>query len=286
MPVPSLLDLMNPTLLALRELGGSAAVVELNEKVIQSVSLADDVLTHPRSLRQLHDRMGFARTYLKKQGLITNSERGIWSFTPKGWGIPMVDPKEVRREAHGTARPTPEPQAVLEPEPEIPDEMEQASSESDAAASWRERLLETLLSIAPDAFERLCQRMLRESGFIGVEVTGRTGDQGIDGHGVILMGGLISLPVLFQCKRYRGNVTPEEVRAFRGALARKKVDNGILITTGGFTSKAREEASGGVPRIDLIDGSLLADRLKEMRLGIEVELEEKVTVNADWFKAI
>lgn len=91
MPVPSLLDLMNPTLLALRELGGSAAVVELNEKIIQSISLADDVLSQPRSLRQIHDRMGFARTYLKKQGLITNSERGIWSFTPTGWEIPMVD---------------------------------------------------------------------------------------------------------------------------------------------------------------------------------------------------
>lgn len=282
MPVPSLLDLMNPTLLALRELGGSAAVVELNEKVIQSIGLADDVLSQPRSLRQIHDRMGFARTYLKKQGLLTNSERGIWSFTPMGWEIPMVDPKEVRREAHGATKPTP----LAATEPDIPEEMEQAASDSDAAASWRERLLETLLSIAPDAFERLCQRMLRESGLIGVEVTGRTGDQGIDGHGVILMGGMISLPVLFQCKRYRGNVTPEEVRAFRGALARRKVDNGILITTGGFTLKAQEEASDGVPRIDLIDGSVLADKLKEMRLGIEVEMEEKVTVNADWFKAI
>ena len=93
-----------------------------------------------------------------------------------------------------------------------------AEDPADETASWREDLLDTLRNIPPDAFERLCQRLLRESGFIEVEVTGKSGDGGIDGHGIIRLAGLISFPVLFQCKRYSGSVGASVVRDFRGAM--------------------------------------------------------------------
>ncbi len=138
----------------------------------------------------------------------------------------------------------------------------------------------------PGAFERFCRRLLLESGFEGVAVTGRPGDGGIDGQGVIkLAGGMIGFPVYFQCKRYSGNVTAGAVRDFRGAM-QGRGDKGLTITTGGFTSEARREATrDGAPPIDLIDGEKLGDKVKELRLGVEVKerIVEDVTVDAEWF---
>ena len=81
---------------------------------------------------------------------------------------------------------------------------------------WRETLRTTLLNMPPDAFERLCQRLLPESGFIQVEVTGSSGDGGIDGHGVVRVAGLLSFPVIFQCKRYRSTVSAGQSETFAG----------------------------------------------------------------------
>ena len=134
----------------------------------------------------------------------------------------------------------------------------------------------------------MCQRLLRESGFIEVEVTGRPGDDGIDGHGIIRLVGLISFPVLFQCKRYSGSVSPSVVRDFRGAMM-GRAEKGVILTTGGFTKEAQREATrDGVPLIDLIDGELLIDKIKELELGVSVrkKMVEVVEVDRDWFASI
>ena len=138
----------------------------------------------------------------------------------------------------------------------------------------------------PDKFERLCERLLRESGFIEVEVTGKSSDGGIDGHGIIRLAGLISFPVLFQCKRYSGSVGAVVVRDFRGAMM-GRAEKGLVLTTGRFTTEAQREATrDGVPLIDLIDGELLMDKMKELELGVSVEMVEKVEVKKDWFASI
>ena len=148
---------------------------------------------------------------------------------------------------------------------------------------WRGELLNTLQNMPPDAFERLCQRLLRESGFIEVEVTGRSGDGGIDGYGIIRLAGMISFPVLFQCKRYSGNVGPNVVRDFRGAMA-GRAEKGVILTTGGFTRDAQREATrDGATPIDLIDGQLLMDKMKELRLGLHTKMVEVVQVDKSWF---
>ncbi|WP_206528489.1 restriction endonuclease, partial [Mesorhizobium sp. M7A.F.Ca.CA.002.05.1.1] len=119
-----------------------------------------------------------------------------------------------------------------------------------------------LLALDPAAFERLCQRILREAGFIKVEVTGRSGDGGIDGTGVLRVN-LLSFHVLFQCKRWKGSVGSGVVRDFRGAMV-GRADKGLVITTGTFTADARREAvRDGAPAIDLIDGDGLCDLLKD-----------------------
>ena len=117
----------------------------------------------------------------------------------------------------------------------------------------------------PDAFERLCRLVLRESGFSKVEVTGRSGDGGIDGAGVLRVN-LISFRVRFQCKRYAGSVQVREIRDFRGAMV-GRADKGLFMTTGGFTSgAAREAVRDGAPAIDLVDGVALCGLLKRLEL--------------------
>ena len=274
MAVPSSTDLMKPTLEAIYEAGGSALIGEITELVTKKLALSDETVNELHGGRgpqsKLEHHLGWARTYLKQHGLITNLARGVWVLTPRGRYEVAPEGARIRREFR---------QSSSQPDGDI----EGPSEESE---DWKGRLMAALLDMRPDAFERLCQLVLRESGFVEVKVTGRSGDGGIDGHGIIRMGGMISFPVLFQCKRYRGSVTPNHVRDFRGAMAGRS-DRGLLITTGGFTRDAKQEAiRDGVPPIDLMDGNLLADKLKELQLGVKTEMVEQVTVDSEWFSTI
>ena len=152
------------------------------------------------------------------------------------------------------------------------------------AKAWREELHHLLTQeITPDAFERLAQRLLRESGFVQVEVTGKTGDGGIDGKGIARINGLMSFHVIFQCKKYQGSVSAGEIRDFRGAMV-GRADKGLFITTGTFTQAAIKEATrDGAPPVDLIDGDDLAEKLKELNLGVKTEMIEKVNLDKQWF---
>ena len=140
------------------------------------------------------------------------------------------------------------------------------------------------MAMKPDGFERLAQRLLREAGFISATVTGRSGDGGIDGLGVYRLS-LVSFPVFYQCKRYRGSVGAGAVRDFRGAMAGRG-DKGLLITTGTFTTDAKAEATrDGAPPVDLIDGERLCDLLKEYELGVRTTIRqvEDITVDGPFF---
>jgi restriction system protein len=187
-----------------------------------------------------------------------------------------VDPEEVKRfvrDAYAKARAPGTDTEESPDEPEIEHE-------------WRDSLLQVLLAINPDQFERFCQRILRESGFVQVEVSGRSGDGGIDGTGIVELGGLLTFPILFQCKRYQGTVGSSVVRDFRGAMV-GRVDRGLILTTGLFSRDAhREAARDGAPPIDLVDRERLLDKLKVLRLGVEVQLVESISINADWFRSL
>lgn len=288
MPVPAYHALLNPTLAALRQLGGSAAITELLEQVVEDLQLPQEVVEHPHpgtgNRTELEYRLAWARTYLKKYGLITNSTRGVWALTPRGHEQAAVNPQDVVRSVREqSARERQGRAEYVEHQPRETDPISDAE-----IASWRETLMNTLLSMTPGAFERLCQRLLRESGFIQVEVTGRSGDGGIDGHGVVRLAGLLSFPVIFQCKRYQNSsaISSSTVRDFRGAMV-GRADKGLIITTGRFTRDASAEATrDGAPPIDLIDGEQLVDKLKDLGLGVSTRQVEIVQVDAEWFSAI
>lgn len=279
--IPDYGTFMNPIIQVLKELGGSGTIEEINVKVSELIGLSDkqlEVLHDPErgSQTEVEYRFAWARTYLKKYDVLENSSRGVWALTPKGTQIEQVNPQAVKRFMLEQRKKA----GSASTKNEVDDITDQPS--------WREDLMKVLLEMEASAFERLCQRLLRESGFIQVEVTGRSGDGGIDGKGIMRLGGLLSFHVIFQCKRYRGSVTPNHVRDFRGAMV-GRADKGLLITTGNFTKDAvREATRDGAPAIDLIDGDQLVDKLKELSLGImtqKIEVEQ-VTIDPTWFISI
>lgn len=279
--VPTFDELMNPTLQALKRLGGSASIDELVPEIVRLLELPQDVADVPHGTSgrtELEYRSAWARTYLRNAGLIENSERGVWALTPLGSQTETVDGRLIAREVakQFQAERTDAGESGEQP----------SAGESEPVIAWQDKLLSVLQTMDPIAFERLCQRILRESGFIEVEVTKSTGDGGIDGHGTIRIGGLISFNVLFQSKRYKGNIGPDTVRDFRGAMV-GRADKGVIISTGGFTLEARREATrDGAPPIDLIDGRLLADKLKELKLGVKTNLVEHVEIVEEWFRSM
>ena len=107
-------------------------------------------------------------------------------------------------------------------------------------------LLSTIKEISPAAFERLCQRFLRELGFGNVEVTGKPNDGGIDGKGILRLGNILSFHVVFQAKRYKETVSPNVVRDFRGSMS-ANVDKGLIITTGRLQKKHKKKLGEMAP---------------------------------------
>lgn len=281
--VPQVTELVKPTVQALLALGGSGNIQEINEKVYEITKLRDDILNIPHSTdgrTQIDYRLAWARTRLKLLGLLENSSRGVWTLTKPNINIEEFNFDENQQKLDKDRR---KPKSNSDLNPNEDPSIQKIEQQILGKADWKELLLNKLYTIKPDAFERLAQQMLRESGFIQVEVTGRSGDGGIDGKGIVRISGFLSFPVIFQCKRFKGSVTPSQVRDFRGAM-QGRTDKGIFLTTGIFTREARKEATReGAYHIDLIDGDLLCEKLKELSLGVQTNLVENVHVLNDWF---
>jgi restriction system protein len=280
-------DFYLPTLEVLRDLGGSASIEEIEERLIERFGFTQEDLDATYEVSGdniITDKMSWARSYLKFPGFVTNDTKGVWVLTEAGRKAadePLESVRNAIRDAKAVRRAE---QLKLKA---IQAEADSAEDEGEEAADWSDQLLAKLQSIEPSAFERLAQRVLRESGFVRVEVTGKSGDGGIDGHGVLRVN-LISFQVLFQCKRYKGSVAAGAVRDFRGAM-QGRADKGLIITTGTFTPDARREATrDGAPAIDLIDGEALAELLKSLGLGLRVQeiVTEQIVVDEPFFDEI
>ncbi len=277
--IPQYDELMWPVLEALKDLGGSATVREMYEKIVEDQGFTEDqqaVYTKDGRMPKIQYQLHWTRTHLKGIGAVENSARGVWTITEKGRSLSRDEVRDQVKAWRAQFRTRSEP-----------DDTTAEESAEDTTASepdWREQLLERLLEIPPAGFERLAQRVLREAGFTNVSVTGRSGDGGIDGVGTYRLS-LVSFPIYFQCKRYRGTVPSRDVRDFRGAMAGRG-DKGLFITTGSFTRDAQQEASrDGAPPIELIDGEQLCDLLRQYGLGVTVTLRtvEDVTVEPRFF---
>lgn len=287
--VPPREEMTIPTLRAIEQRGGSASIHEIAEGVAALLNLSEEVLEilhgdGPQT--EFWYQAAWARTYLRNMHAVENSSRGVWSLTDYGRqlladaSVSEADTQarllaRIREYRRASARASGGEQgsASAEPGDDSPDE----------DVTWQDALLATLRAMPPDAFERLCQRMLREHGFTEVEVTGRSGDGGIDGKGVLRIG-LVSFPIVFQCKRYEGSVGSGQVRDFRGAMV-GLAEKGLFLTTGRFSRSAQDEAvRPGAPAIDLIDGLGLCQLLKERDLGVRTVTVEEVSVDPAFFE--
>jgi restriction system protein len=277
--VPTYDKLLWPVLEAIKALGGSATNDELLDKVIEleGISAAVQNVMHTEHQTKLGYRLAWARTYLGKAGALENPTHGVWAITEKGNALTADKVEQIPAEVRKLYKVEKgkKPKDHQEPE-DLPLELK----------DWKDGLLAVLTNqLKPDAFERLAQRILRESGFVKVEVTGRSGDGGIDGVGVLRLA-LLSFQVYFQCKKYKGSVSPSSIRDFRGAMV-GRTDKGLFITTGTFTAEAKKEATrDGAPAIDLIDGDSLCDLLKNLKLGVTTRMVEEVSIDPSWFAKI
>ena len=271
---PQFVRYFAPVIGALQALGGSGRPAEVRDRIAQSLHISDQERSAliDSGQSRFDNQVHWARFYLAKAGYVDASKRGVWSLTEKGQAVSkwsfneaMTVFKEVQEllaadkatttTTNETAIPADESPA---PSPSIPSD----------TVSYRAKLLDLLKSLPPAGFERLCQFLLRESGFEQVVITGRSGDGGIDGHGILQLNAFVSFKVLFQCKRYAGAVTPAQVRDFRGAMM-GRADKGIIMTTGTFTADAQKEAlRDGVPPIELVTGEKLLDMFENLELGL------------------
>lgn len=281
---PQFVQLFVPLLAVLKELGGSGRPAEVRDLIAEKVKLPESerAIQNESGQGRFDNRVHWAKFYLSRAGYIESTTRGVWSLTEKGQTktISSLD------QALDIFRSIQE-QFKEEKAGENGEQLDKVESSEEKTLppivllaqedSYRGKLLDTMKKLPPAGFERLCQRLLREGGFQQVTVTGRSGDGGIDGHGVLQFNAFVSFKVLFQCKRYTGSVSASQVRDFRGAMM-GRADKGIILTTGTFTADARREAlRDGVPPIELVDGEKLVDMFKELQLG----LKPRITYDVD-----
>ena len=265
-------ELILPIFQALRKMGGSGSNAEIRDTVAKDLHLSDDALNellpHSTSQTQFENRLAWARFYLKSAGVITNSARSVWAIEPQYTSVGTIDPREIIKIVRNNNR-------IVSQDDTDNNVTEMTSPdlfpgfESNEIRPWKKRLAEVLKKMDAFAFERLSQRLLRECGFTQVTVTKKSGDGGIDGNGKLIINGIVSFNVAFQCKRYAEAVGASAIRDFRGSMT-TDIEKGIFITTGTFTKAAIDEASKpGKKQIDLINGEQFMDKLAEYGLGLK-----------------
>ncbi|MCK5838815.1 MAG: restriction endonuclease [Bacteroidales bacterium] len=257
-----------PLLDALRQLGGSGKPREASDKIAENLKIRDDKLDEILNSGQsrYYNQVAWARQYLAWEGLLDTSQHGIWALTSRGEDT-FLNEEQAREiflkwvEIHRKARKDKSEKEIIKEQEETEPEELQTTNKTD--------LLQVLQSVTPKGFEKICQRLLRESGFENVVVTGQSHDGGIDGYGTLEINPFVSFKVLFQCKRYKGTVSRAQVGDFRNAMI-GRAEKGIIMTTGTFSTDAIKEANrDGAPQVELVDGEKLVEMFKKVELGVK-----------------
>ena len=274
---PEFIRFFRPILEVLQKSGGSGTASEIVDRSLElaKISEAEQEAVNKNGLSRVKNQVHWARQYLVWAGYLDSSRRGVWNLTVKGTTVSLTtfNPLNILKAVQSTRTDIKRDKKQSMP---LADEPIPSDTE---IKDYRTALLDLIKSLSPGGFERLSQRLLRESGFQHVSVTGRSGDGGIDGIGTLQVNPFVSFNVLFQCKRYQGAVTPSQVRDFRGAMM-GRADKGLIITTGTFTLEAKKEARrDGVPPIELVDGDTLVEMFERLELGLipkrDFDVDEK-----------
>ncbi len=276
---PQFLKYVNPILTILQSNGGAGNSSSVIEQVIEDLNITEDELavTTSNGQSRIRNQIQWARFYLFKGGMIDNTQRGIWRLTKEGLETKFsdIDVYNMFKSIHKGAGKIKSNKAEIKNKSKFDD-----STTEDEEHSIK--LLDLIKNLSPSGFEKLCKRLLTEIGIHDIIITGGSGDQGIDGVGLVKLNDVVSLNIVFQCKRYKDIVSPHNVRDFRGAM-QGRGEKGLIISTGRFTKEAKNEATrDGVTPIELIDGERLVDLFEKYKLGlIPVTIYE---IDNDFFK--
>jgi restriction system protein len=270
---PEFIKFFQPIIEVLKNLDGSGKASEVTDIVIETMKIPEkdlDVVLKS-GISRIKNQIHWARMYLVNAGIIDSSKRGVWSLTEKGLKTNLSEHQQVydlfkkvhkkflTKDSNLKEKKADIDQKVAEDLPAVDTE------------GYKDKLLKILRELPAPGFERICQRLLREAGFKKVTVTGKSGDGGIDGEGILEVNPLMSFKVLFQSKRYKdgSSVRASHVRDFRGAM-QGRADKGIIITTGRFTQDAKKEAlRDGAPPIELVDGDGLIELFEQNEFGLK-----------------
>lgn len=272
----------------LKDSGGSGKTAEIIDLVIEKEKISDEELQKIRKngMPLINNQIHWSSWILSKMGLLDKSNRGVWSLTEKGFNkdLSIEDLHEFYKEKKRIDKEERQNKNLVIDSSDndtenLVSEDQKEEDELDEIIDYKISLMNILQELPPSGFERICQRILRESGFEQVTVTGKSSDGGIDGIGILQVNPFVSFKVLFQCKRYQGSVTPSQVRDFRGAMM-GRADKGIIMTTGTFTTEAKREARReGVSPIEIVDGEKIVEMFEMLELGLKpiktYEIDEK-----------
>ena len=246
------------------------------------------------------NRVGWARTYLKKAGLLISHRRAHCQITDEGLKVIAEQPREITsndlkrygsfsqfvtttKQEHGSNQKS----SAIDVTEQSPEEaLEYAHQSLDADLSGE--LLSIVKSCSPEFFETLVVDLLVAMGYGGSrkeagQALGKSGDGGIDG---VINEDKLGLDVIYlQAKRWENTVPVKEIRDFTGALAAKKAKKGIFITTSNFPNSVYEFVGQVEYKIILIDGDRLASLMIEHNVGVSTVSSYFIkTVDSDYFE--
>jgi restriction system protein len=238
------------------------------------------------------NRTGWARTYLKKAGLLESTGRGKFRITQRGLDILGGDPVRVDVRFLKQFPEFVEFHKATKREAET-EEIRQTPEEALGMAyqnlkqALAQDVLERVRACSPRFFERLVVELLVAMGYGGSrsdagQAVGQTGDGGIDG---IIKEDKLGLDVVcIQAKRWEGKVGRPVVQAFAGSLEGHRARKGVLITTSQFSQDATDYVSKIEKRIVLIDGERLAQLMIDHDIGVaEIARYQVKKVDLDYF---
>lgn len=289
MAIPDYESLMRPLLLNLQN-GQVRLIKDVVHELADGCGLTAEEraqLLPSGSTFTFASRVGWAKTYLKKAGLVSQPKRGYVQITDLGRQTldaehGPINSKFLEKFASFQAFRLAGKDAVHDDKPNLPvvslqpeltpDEIIEAAH-SRSVAALADEVLERVKSCPPQFFERLVVQLLIQMGYGGSKAeagraVGKSGDGGIDG---IINEDRLGLDAIYlQAKRWEGVVGRPEIMKFVGALAGQRASKGVFITTSWFTQEAKDYASSSQYKVVLIDGNRLADLMIEHNLGVSV----------------
>jgi restriction system protein len=282
MAVPKYHEMMLPLLQQIAD-GKPHAMGELAETLAAEFKLTSDdrkLLLPTGGQYRFENRLGWARTYLKKAGLLESPDRGYVLITQRGLDYLNKKPQSIRpkdlmifEEYRQFTKPTTEVNDVDSTGSEL-DETPQELIERNLGAlraNLASELLEKIKKLSPQFFERLVVDLLVSMGYGGSRkdagsAIGGSGDGGIDG---IIKQDSLGLDVVYiQAKRWENTVGSPEVRTFVGSLAGVKAQRGVMLTTSSFSKEAEKYVEKIGERVILIDGNTLTNLMIEHGVGV------------------